>query len=38
VREHFVAGADHVCIQVIGVGDDLPLEHWRALAPALING
>jgi probable F420-dependent oxidoreductase len=38
VREHFDAGADHVCIQVIGVGDDLPLEHWRALAPALING
>jgi probable F420-dependent oxidoreductase len=38
VRAHFDAGADHVCVQVIGVGDDLPLEHWRALAPALING
>jgi probable F420-dependent oxidoreductase len=35
VREHFDAGADHVCIQVLT--DDparLPLEEWRAVAPA----
>jgi probable F420-dependent oxidoreductase len=38
VREHFDAGADHVCIQVIGMGDDFALEQWRRLAPALING
>lgn len=37
VREHFDAGADHVCIQVVtprGI-QDLPLDTWRALAPAL---
>jgi probable F420-dependent oxidoreductase len=35
VQEHFDAGADHVCIQVLT--DDpasLPLEEWRAVAPA----
>ena len=37
VQEHRDAGADHVCIQVLT--DDqaaLPIEQWRALAPALI--
>ena len=38
VREHFQAGADHVCVQVIGMGDAFALEQWRALAPALIDG
>src|SRR4029079_3244087 len=36
VQEHRDAGADHVCIQVLT--DDLtalPIEQWRALAPAL---
>jgi probable F420-dependent oxidoreductase len=39
VREHFDAGADHVCIQVVtprGI-QDLPLDQWRALAPALVS-
>jgi probable F420-dependent oxidoreductase len=38
VREHHDAGADHVCIQVIG-GDrsELKLDDWRRLAPALTN-
>jgi probable F420-dependent oxidoreductase len=39
VQEHFDAGADHVCIQVVtprGV-QALPLEQWRALAPALVS-
>jgi probable F420-dependent oxidoreductase len=36
VRAHFDAGADHVCIQVVGIEQGtLPLEQWRALAPAL---
>jgi probable F420-dependent oxidoreductase len=38
VREHFDAGADHVCIQVVtprGI-QQLPLAEWRALAPALL--
>jgi probable F420-dependent oxidoreductase len=37
-REHLEAGADHVCIQVIGMGDALARDHWRRLAPALVNG
>jgi probable F420-dependent oxidoreductase len=37
VQEHFDAGADHVCLQVIGAGDDLPLDQWRRLAPAMVN-
>ncbi len=37
VRAHHDAGADHVCIQVIGVEPGtLPLEDWRRLAPALV--
>jgi probable F420-dependent oxidoreductase len=38
VQAHLDAGADHVCIQV--VGDDpttLPVESWRRLAPALME-
>jgi probable F420-dependent oxidoreductase len=36
VQEHRDAGADHVCVQLLG-GDrrGLALEGWRALAPAL---
>jgi probable F420-dependent oxidoreductase len=38
VRAHFDAGADHVCIYVIGGRDEaLPLEAWRRLAPALTS-
>jgi probable F420-dependent oxidoreductase len=38
VRAHHEAGADHVCIQVVGVPQgELPLEEWRALAPALVG-
>ena len=40
VQEHFAAGADHVCIQVISGRDrmtDLPREEWRELAPALVG-
>jgi probable F420-dependent oxidoreductase len=38
VDEHRQAGADHVCVQLLGA--DLatpPLEEWRALAPALTT-
>jgi probable F420-dependent oxidoreductase len=36
VKAHLDAGANHVCIQVVG-GDPaaLPLESWRRLAPVL---
>ncbi|HXY93666.1 MAG TPA: LLM class F420-dependent oxidoreductase [Acidimicrobiia bacterium] len=39
VRQHFEAGADHVCVQVVtprGI-QNLPLDQWRALAPALTG-
>jgi hypothetical protein len=33
VAEYFATGADHVCLQVIGVPDEqLPMTEWRALA------
>ena len=36
VRAHHDAGADHVCIYVVGGADEeLPLDTWRRLAPAL---
>jgi probable F420-dependent oxidoreductase len=38
VRAHHDAGADHVCIYVIGgVHEELQLEAWRRLAPALTG-
>ena len=38
VEEHLDAGADHVCIQVVGpMGQPLPRETWRRLAPALLG-
>jgi probable F420-dependent oxidoreductase len=33
-REHLAAGADHVCVQTVGV-DGVPHEEWTALAAAL---
>jgi probable F420-dependent oxidoreductase len=39
IRAHHDAGADHVCIYVVGGGDEsLPLGAWRRLAPALTSG
>lgn len=37
VREHHEAGADHVCVQVIGGGDGFPLAQYRELAVALAG-
>jgi probable F420-dependent oxidoreductase len=37
VQAHLDAGADHVCIQVVGSDyTTVPVEAWRRLAPALI--
>jgi probable F420-dependent oxidoreductase len=37
VREHRDAGADHVCVQVLGPqGAPMPRAGWRELAPALV--
>ena len=39
VQAHRDAGADHVCIQVLTADPRaLPVDEWRALAPALIGG
>jgi probable F420-dependent oxidoreductase len=36
VREHLDAGADHVCLQVLGADfGQVPLEEWRRLAPVV---
>lgn len=36
VRAHHAAGADHVCVQVLDADPQaLPMQQWRALAPAL---
>jgi probable F420-dependent oxidoreductase len=38
IQAHFDGGADHVCIQVVGVPPgELPLAEWRALGAALIS-
>jgi probable F420-dependent oxidoreductase len=38
VGAHLDAGADHVCLQVLGPDPDgLPLDGWRRLAPALLG-
>lgn len=37
IAEHREAGADHVCLQVLGPADGVPLEHWRELAPAVCT-
>jgi probable F420-dependent oxidoreductase len=36
VREQSAAGADHVCLQVLGGGQPVPIEQWRAIAAALL--
>jgi probable F420-dependent oxidoreductase len=39
IRAHHDAGADHVCIYVVGRNDEtLALDAWRRLAPALTSG
>ncbi|GAA4980756.1 LLM class F420-dependent oxidoreductase [Yinghuangia aomiensis] len=38
VDEQFAAGADHVCVQVLGESMvDCPIEDWRVLAAALVG-
>jgi probable F420-dependent oxidoreductase len=37
VQDHFDAGANHVCIQVLTDAPGFPLTDWRALAPALTG-
>lgn len=37
IAEHRDAGADHICLQVLGPADSVPLAHWRELAPAVCT-
>ena len=37
VQSHLDAGADHVCVQVVG-SQGVPADQWRALAQTLIDG
>jgi probable F420-dependent oxidoreductase len=38
IAAHHEAGADHVCIQVVGAPQGtMPLDSWRRLAPALVT-
>jgi probable F420-dependent oxidoreductase len=37
VHEHFDAGADHVCIQVVADDDETAAAAYRILAPALVT-
>ena len=37
VDEHFDAGADHVCIQVLRADTEIPSNEWQALAEVLID-
>ncbi len=38
IAEHRDASADHICLQVLGPADTVPLDHWRELAPAVCTG
>jgi probable F420-dependent oxidoreductase len=38
VAQHHTAGADHVCVQVLGAGDGLPMPQLRLLADAVPSG
>ena len=37
IAEHFDAGADHVCVQVLADSLDATADGWRTLAPHLLN-
>lgn len=37
VDQHYDAGADHVCVQVLAAGPDDMRDGWRQLAPALVG-
>jgi probable F420-dependent oxidoreductase len=36
VRAHYDAGADHVCVQVLGGDRPVPLVQWRAIAGEVL--
>src|SRR5579859_3067410 len=38
IRAHYDAGADHVCVQVLGGDRPVPLDQWRAIASEVLAG
>jgi probable F420-dependent oxidoreductase len=36
IRAHYAAGADHVCVQVLGSAHPVPLPQWRAIASEVL--
>jgi probable F420-dependent oxidoreductase len=36
IRAHYAAGADHVCVQVLGGAEPVPLPEWRAIAREVL--
>jgi probable F420-dependent oxidoreductase len=36
IQAHFEAGADHVCVQVLGGDQPVPIEQWRAIADTVV--
>ncbi|ATY10219.1 TIGR03620 family F420-dependent LLM class oxidoreductase [Amycolatopsis sp. AA4] len=36
IRAHLDAGANHVCVQVLGTGPEIPVDGWRRLAPLVL--
>jgi probable F420-dependent oxidoreductase len=37
IRAHYAAGADHVCVQVLGGAEPVPLPQWRAIASEVLD-
>jgi probable F420-dependent oxidoreductase len=37
IRAHYAAGADHVCVQVLGGATPVPLPAWRAIASEVLG-
>lgn len=38
IRAHYAAGADDVCVQVLGGAEPAPLPEWRAIAREVLPG
>jgi probable F420-dependent oxidoreductase len=37
IQAHYAAGADHVCVQVLGGAEPVPLPQWRAIASEVLG-
>jgi hypothetical protein len=37
IRAHWAAGADHVCVQVLGGATSVPVSEWQAIARDVLD-